>query len=307
MRKNKKGYLQISFAWLFAIIVGAFILFLAIFFAAKLLGTEQTLQNAKTSKEIGILLNPLETSFETGKTLSLSFPIETRIYNKCNLQGNFGKQLIQVSQKNFNKWSETDIDVGFSNKYIFSGQYSEGKNFYLFSKPFVFPFKVSDLIYIIPSSEEYCFKNAPEEIQSEIRLLGKENLLIGNCSQNSINVCFDSGSECDIKIDYNLGYVLKGGKRIYFQEDALMYAAIFSDSDIYECQIKRLMQRINELALLYNEKEAFISERGCDAELNLLTLSSVSKKLDNSAGLAAVAVVADDIKDKNEVANCRLW
>ena len=84
---NKKAYLQISFAWLFAIIVGAFILFLAIYGVTKLIKTEETTQEARTGKEISVLLNPLETSFETGKTTSLTLPIETRIYNKCNNYG----------------------------------------------------------------------------------------------------------------------------------------------------------------------------------------------------------------------------
>ena len=154
---GKKAYLQISFAWLFAIIVGAVILFLAIFFSIKLINIEQTIQDAKTSKEIGILLNPLETGFETTKSTSISFPAETRIYNKCNNKGTFGRQIIQVSQKSFNEWSETNIDVGFSNKYIFSEEYVEGKKFYIFSKPFDFPFKVSDLMMITSSEKDYCF------------------------------------------------------------------------------------------------------------------------------------------------------
>ena len=115
----KRGYLQISFAWMFAIIVGIFILFLAIFATTKLIKTDQTIIDSKTAKEIGVLLNPLETGFETGKSTSLILPSETRIYNKCNTDGEFGRQIIKISQKSFDKWTETDVDVGFSNKYIF--------------------------------------------------------------------------------------------------------------------------------------------------------------------------------------------
>ncbi|MBU2104378.1 MAG: hypothetical protein KKF67_01205, partial [Nanoarchaeota archaeon] len=161
--KNKRGALDISFAWLFAIIIGGFILFLAVYAAIKLIGTEQTIQDAKTGKEIGVLLNPLETSFESGKTSLLTMPVETRIYNKCNNQGTFGRQIIQVSQKSFNKWTETNIDVGFSNKYLFSEKYAEGKKFYLFPKPFEFPFKVADLTIIIPKDKNYCFVNPSED------------------------------------------------------------------------------------------------------------------------------------------------
>ena len=71
---NKRGFLQISFAWLFAIIIGAFILVLAIYASTKIIKTEQLSLDAKTAKEIGVLLNPLETGFETGKTTSIKLP-----------------------------------------------------------------------------------------------------------------------------------------------------------------------------------------------------------------------------------------
>ena len=211
MKKN--AYLQISFAWLFAIIVGVFILFLAIYATTKLISTEQETLDAKTGKEIGILLNPLETSFETAKVTSFTMPVETRIYNKCDDYGMFGKQIIQISQKSFNEWTETDIDISFSNKYIFSEKHVEGKKFYVFSKPFDFPFKVTDLIYMISSLEEYCFINPPEDIETEISDLKQKNLLFEDCSDDSIKVCFDS-SDCDVSVNYNAKYVEQGKIRM---------------------------------------------------------------------------------------------
>jgi len=307
--KYKKAYLQISFAWLFAIIVGAFILFLAIYATVKLIGTEQTIQDARTGKEIGILLNPLETSFETGKSTSFTLPVETRIYNKCNNKGMFGEQVIQISQKSFNKWTETDIEVSFSNKYIFSEEYVEGKKFYVFSKPFEFPFKVSDLIYMSSSSKEYCFIDAPGNIKEEIEDLRQKNLLLENCSKNSIKVCFVGGSNCDINVNYNIKSVEKRGGRVYFEGDALMYAAIFSDKETYECQLKRIMQRTKHLALLYKDKATFISRVGCDSNLNqdLLVLSNLADSLNNSASLNQINYIVEDIEDKNELAGCKLW
>jgi len=303
----KKGYLQISFAWIFAILVGAVILFLAIFASTKLINTEQTTQDAKTGKEIGILLNPLETSFETGKTTSLSLPVETRIYNKCNNEGNFGRQIIQISQKSFNKWTETDIDIGFSNKYIFSDRYAEGKKFFLFSKPFDFPFKIADLIYLTSSSKKYCFSNTPEDIKEEISDLGQENLLIENCPDESIKICFSSRNDCDIEVDYNAEYVKKGTDVMYFEGDTLMYAAIFSDKAVYECQVKRLMQRVDNLALLYKDKATFVSGVGCNSNLDLIGLSNNANRLTSSASLGQINTIVEEIKDNNYLAECNLW
>jgi len=303
---RKKGYLQISFAWLFAIIAGVFILFLAIYATTKFMGAEQTTLDAKAGKEIGILLNPLETSFETAKVTFFTMPVETRIYNKCNNYGMFGRQIIQISQKSFNKWTETEIDVGFSNKYIFSEKNVEGKKFYVFSKPFDFPFKVTDLIYMTSSLKEYCFINPPEDIEDEISDLKQKNLLLEDCPDNSIKVCFDSGG-CDINVNYNMGYVEKDGEMIYFEGDSLMYAAIFTDPEIYECQLKRLMKRTGHLALLYKDKASFISRKGCYSNLNLLALSNFANSLENSQDIESMVSLVEDIKDKNDLADCKLW
>jgi hypothetical protein len=305
--KNKRGYLQISFAWLFAIIIGGTILFLAIFLSTKLIRTEQTSISAQTGKEIGVLLNPLETSFEVWKTTSLSLPTETRIYNKCNNNGVFGRQIIQISQKSFNKWTETDIDVGFSNKYIFSEEYVEGKNFHIFSKPFEFPFKVSDLIYMTSSSKKYCFINAPSDIKEEILVLNQKNLFAEDCSDSeSIKICFQ-GDDCDINIDSYAQYVEKNGKKLYFEGDALMYAAVFSEPEVYECQVKRLMQRVKNLALLYKDKANFISQKSsCQSNLDLLKLINFADTLEDSKDLRSASFIIEEIQEQNKGV-CQLW
>jgi hypothetical protein len=302
----KKGALQISFGWLFAIIVGAFIIFLAIFGVTKFVNTEQTTVDAKTSSQIGILLNPLETSFESAKTTSFSLPAESKINNRCSKSGIFGKQLISVSQKNFNKWSETNLEVSFQNKYIFSRASVEGKKFYIFSKPFEFPFKVSDLIYITSSEETYCFVDASRDIEDEIEDLKQPNLLMGeDCLETSIDVCF-SGS-CDIEVHSN--YIEKSGERLYFETDALMYAAIFADVDVYKCQVKRLMQRIEVLALIYRDKAVSINSM-CDLEMvsELDGLSQLAEGFKASSDLNQLVGLVENLNDKNYAEGvCGLW
>tara|TARA_Y100000310_G_scaffold342099_2_gene443777 strand:- start:445 stop:1374 length:930 start_codon:yes stop_codon:yes gene_type:complete len=308
--KNKKGFLQMSFAWLFAIIVGAFILFLAIYASTKIVNTEQTSLDAQAAKEIGVLLNPLETGFETGKTTSLRLPSETRIYNRCNNNGVFGRQIIQISQKSFNEWSDTDVNVGFSNKHIFSEDYVEGKKFFIFSKPFNFPFKVADLIFLTSSEERYCFVNPPEDIDRELSNLKQENLVRNICSEGDIKVCFSPGSDCDIQVNEDSRYVEKDGGRMDFYEDALMYAAIFSDKNVYECQLKRVMQRGEQLALLYQDKANLISREGCNTNLNqeLSSLGSLEDSFEGSSNLNNYMVnLVEDVEKRNNLAECKLW
>ena len=307
-KKNRKGALEISFAWLFAIIVGIFILALAIYFSVKFIGTEQTSIDAKTGKEIGVLLNPLETSFETAKTTFFTVPVETRIYNICNDGGTFGKQTIQISQKSFNKWTETNVDVSFSNKYIFSDIYTEGKKFYVFSKPFEFPFKVADLIYITSSLKEYCFISPPENIEDEISDLSQENLRAENCSESSIKICFSNEPDCSIYVDYKQGRIKKGEKSVNFEGDSLMYAGIFADKEVYECQLDRLVKRIRQLSVIYKNKADFISKQGCNSDLNLIALSSSADSFSSSADLGLLSLIAEEIREENEAnEGCRLW
>lgn len=311
-RIDKKAQLNISFGWLFAIIVGAVILFLAILLATKVIKTGQQESQAVGAKELGILLNPLEIGFGSALSIPLPLRTETRIFNKCSVSGNFGRQGIRTSEFSFNKWTAPGVESSFENKYIFSkAPYTEGKKFYIFSKPFEFPFKVSDLIYLTSENEKYCFDNAPENIAEEISQLNQANFA-ANCSKTedkTIKVCFKSASDCDINVNYNSGYVEKGKDKIYFEEDSLMYAAIFSDKEIYECQVKRLMKRTKQLAELYKEKELLLSQENCRTNLavDLDLLISRLESAEDYKVITGVADLTEDIKNKNEYAECALW
>ncbi|MBI2043432.1 hypothetical protein HYT25_03520 [Candidatus Pacearchaeota archaeon] len=305
--KNKKG-VEFQFAWLFGLVVGMIILVLAIYAVSRVIQTEELSIDAATAKEIGVLLNPLETGFESAKTTTLVLPKETRIFNGCNNESVFGRQTLRISQRSFNKWTDTNINVGFSNKYIFSENFTEGKKFFIFSKPFEFPFKISDVIYITSSNKKYCFENAPEDISEELSNLGQENIFTDDCPDESIEVCF-SGN-CEIKVDLFSGYVEKNSERMHFPSDSMMYAAIFSSPEIYECQVERLMMRGTQLSILYSEKSDIVASRGCNSDLKneLVILSDRLNQTTGSAGLnTALINDIEDIKEKNENANCKLW
>ncbi len=309
--KRKRG-IEVSFAWLFAIIVGVVILFLAIYGATRTIRLGQYKISVETEKEIGILFNPLEIGFETAKVTSFSLPTETRIYNECDEEGIFGEQIIGVSQKSFGRWPEPAEGASFKNKYIFSENVTEGKKFYVFSKPFEFPFKVADLIFLIPESEKYCFmNNVPDEIKDEIDDLNQKNLLTEEdeeCVNANTKVCFSFEDDCNIIVDYyeSGGRVKKDGEKMDFEGDALMYAGVFSDKEIYECQLKRLMQRLEQLALLYDNKASFVAGK-CPSNLNLLELSNDAARFEDSSDLDSISSLVNDIKDKNEDAYCKLW
>jgi len=303
-----KKALQMSFQWLFALIVGAFILFLAIYGTIKTLESGDLETSAKASKELEVLLNPLETGFESSSSIPLQTPVETRIFNNCYNYGAFGEQGIQTSQKSFNTWPEPILENTFQNKYIFSEDPVQGRLFYLFSKPFEFPFKVADLIYITSSNNVFCFVNAPSEIEEELTDLKQPNLILDSCPENSIEVCFDS-SNCDINVDYSGGSVEKNNYRVYFETDVLMYGAIFSDADVYECQTKRLIKRLQSLASLYKDKSDFIAQKGCSSDMSteLINLYNSTSTFEDSFSLHNLNQLAQDLEDKNDYADCKLY
>lgn len=306
---GKSGF-QMSFAWIFAIIAGAFILFLAIYAVTQIVDTGEDVSGIQAGEEIGVLLNPLETSFEASQVTLLSMPVDTRIHNRCTPLGNFGDQIIRVSQRTSGDWSETSLNATFENKYIFSEANVEGRDFLLFSKPFELPFKITDLVYLTSAQDDYCFIEAPEDIKEELEDLGQQNIFTEECPGNSINVCFDGGSvqtQCDVRVDYSGKEVVKSGESAFFETDSLMYAAIFSDFDIYECQVKRIVKRAGELSSLYERKKGFLENQGCASDVDLSSFRNSLNNFQDSEDLVNIAAVAEDIDSQNRVERCRLW
>jgi hypothetical protein len=309
---NKRAALEISFGWLFAIIAGIVIIFIAIYMSSKLIHSSQETVSAETGKEIEILLNPLETSFESAQTTSMTIPSNTRINNICDDSGTFGKQGVRLDQESFGKWVTTNVNVYFANKYIFSESAIEGKKFYIFSKPFNFPFKIADLIYLTPATESYCFVDAPDEMAREISNLNQSNLFIENCPNESVKVCFNQGG-CAISVDLNLKTVSKDRAKVYFSgidnDDSLMYAAIFSDRATYECQVKRLLLRLSEISNLYKEKAISLQKVGCVDSISngLNELENTLGNSSSSVNLEEIAIKAASIDETNNAGVCMAW
>jgi len=307
---NKKGF-EFSFAWIFAIIVGATIIFLAIFAATSLIGSSRQEINTEVAAQLGILLNPIETNLETGKYSLIELPDETRFFNTCRNVGNFGSQGISTSVKRGigEEFQDNGIEVSFFNKYIFSQSLEQGENLHVFSKPLKMPYKIADLVFL--SSDDYCFVNPPIDIENEINSLSPGNINVSSsssgCSRNSKIVCFVS-SGCDINVNLDSKSVSKIGQPEVTYEGELIYGAIFADSGIYECQVQRLMKRAGELAHVYAGKTEYLSAQGCSTNMqsDLIEYASLTN-IKSSKELLFVAESSEELRRKNERLNCRLF
>ncbi|MEM3405701.1 MAG: hypothetical protein QW117_01870 [Candidatus Pacearchaeota archaeon] len=315
----KKRGLEFNFAVLFSIIVGIAILLLAVYFSMKIISIGSLEQESSKTTQLLILFDPMETGISSGKYELYSLKEDSKIYNECFNDNEFGYQKFSLSSKILGKWQEKNIGQRIYNKYIFSSQVEEGKKIHFFSKPFNFPFKVSELIFI--STENYCFYNTPDFIKEEIEVMKIKNIKLNNCSSSDIKVCFYSGVNCNITViplcqidceygNYEYGKVKhSNGKEVYYYGDSLLYGAIFSSPEIYECNFKRLMYRASQQAKLLSEESYFISTK-CQTipKEELFLFSEDFFNIKNSSELSINIInKMKNINKKNEIALCNLW
>ena len=316
-----------GFNVMFAIFAGIIILGLALYGATRVITTSEKAISTETSAKIISLLDPLETGLASGKSEQIKFKKETRIFFECKELENhpFGKQTITFSEQSLgDKFGEKGGAVPIYNKYVFSKNTIQGKELNIFSKEFLMPFKVADLIVI--NSEKYCFHSTKNinKIKKDVENLNLKNIQFSDNLQNctGVKVCFDvDSSECDIRVfgrcegigcesDYDYGKVSKGVEDIYYA-DSLLYAAIFSSKDSYECNLKRLMSKFNELGLIYIDKIKIIQRKDCssDIEIPLINLINQAKSLSGSREILDLVSISKEIDITNKIATsaCRLY
>lgn len=303
---------QFNFVWLFAIIIGGAILLLAIYGAVKSGDTQKELTDTTTAKSISILTDPLQAGFSDGSYGVINFREETRIDSSC-LDNELGSMKISVSTKSGPKgeWTRQGVDVLVPNKYIFSQDKISGKDYVVFSKPFNFPYKISDLIFLIP--KDYCFIDAPNAIADDLKRIKVPKIEVGFCnSSDSVRVCFKGGSECDIKVscantECSYGNVEKYGIKTDFVGN-LIYGAIFSDKDIYDCNLRRLMYRNGIIAEELMEKADLMNARDCSTSLKPDLYLWKSRVLSaSSTSISGLKASSEELIRRNKMTRCKLW
>ena len=319
---NDKNAFEMSFAFMFSIIVGAIILFSALYITTKFIVPQRHISQSEAAKSLSALIDPLETgSGISSEATIIKVTAETRIYSRCYRPGEdiFGRQGISLAMQSGigEKWQEPGEETAMNNKYIFSNSTLQGKNFYILVKQFNIPFKVADLIFLY--DEKYCFVNAPRWIKDDIENSGNINIssYIGECETGSISVCFNSYA-CDINVfdasndnSFSSGRVMKEG--IYSDYSGnLLYAAIFSDSEIYECNIARLMARLEKLSYLYLEKSRIIEPKcssGLNEELAEMANNAMALKQEgtpsSSGSFGSIISLSEEIDEKDSI--CRIF
>lgn len=308
---------EFSFVWIFAILAGGSILALAIWGAVQTGETMRFSSDTAAAKSISIFTDPLQAGFAEGSFGMISFQQETRINNICLDDEMFGKNDLSVSSRSGvgEDWNLVGGATSVHNKYIFSEETGEGFDYYVFSKPFAFPYEVSDLIFLM--SGEYCFLNAPENVVEEVEGLGIKNIVFANCSSSSERVCFGGGSDCDSIVYgscsgncesvYDYGVVSKNSGDLRYV-GSLMWGAIFSDKGLYDCNVGRLMYRTKMIAEIFAEKASLMDARDCGTNLrvDLIVWGGMVGNA-TSGDLMGLQVYGEDLGDRNDREICGLW
>lgn len=323
-KKSKKTQ-AMPFNWIFAIVVGVVIIFLAIFSASRYINLQRYHIDTEIAAQLSVLLNPLETTVASATATKLEIPRETRLQFSCKYTG-IGREDLRVATRSGvgEEWQEYGSGVSMHNKYIFARSLEEGKKLYLFSKTFSMPFKIADLIYL--TTTDFCFVKPPETIASELHDLEMENVQVvvnkrdckkdvelktvcfgsSSCDLNVFGQCY--GYQCDELGEYSYGVVEnreQGSEGdvelLYYVTPELLYAAIFSSPDLYRCNLNRLMYRVNMVSRLYIEKINLLKTRGCGTgelseKLGELALqASYLTRSDNPIQIKEVAEQADNL------------
>jgi len=284
---------EMQFSWLFALIIGAAILFLAVFFSGKLLETGTYQTEAEMARSIDILLNPFASIRQATITLSkpITLPEKTNISFKCDEINNLQKISILLEK------GKKPFTYSIKNKYIFGSDFY-AKDIWVFGKPFEMPWRVDDFIYVV--SGNYCFVNAPNNIKAELGTLNSSKIKIVNekCT-NAINVCF-SGA-CDVPVTYNngKGYVWTKEGNLEFIDDATMYGAVFGQ-DVYKCNLNRILKRMEIQASIMIGKSDLLGCSNIKSDLLGLKSSAATKSYAN------IIDYAERIKSENSI-SCPIY
>jgi len=321
----RKKAIEMSFNWLFAIIAGIAILGLSIYGVTKITGTGNKIVSTESAAKFTALLDPSQAGIAYGKVSApIRFNKEVKIEFSCNINDNppFGKQSMKFAQESFGKTSEFSEPIDIINNYVFSENIIEGKTIYSYSKGFYLPFKIADIIII--SSNEYCFIDSPKIVKEDLENLQNINFTenINECGEK-IKVCFIKGtggnfnSGCDIKVkdgtldnSFKYGFVEKEGKSVYYY-DSLIYGAIMSSKEIYECNLKRLINKFKVVSDLYIKKISILERSGCSSnilsQLNNMKESAESFKFSEDLQDRYLISNAYNIDLQNSKASCKLY
>lgn len=326
--KGSRG--QAEFGWIFAIIVGALILFFAFYFIGSKMNETSVTKNLMTEHSLDILFNPFSYFGSLGATSAKSVTLSTveKINFSCESEERFGYDSILVWTK------QVQAPRRVYDKYLFSDKFLEGKNFQIISKSFNMPWRVADLVYFFPKDMKYCFlglSDIEKEFGDNGTAMNISNFYFPetgqrtDCPQDGTVVTICGNNNCDVGVfPDRVSKKDERGQRInlYYADDSQKYAAIFSDPEIYYCNLQRITQRLQYQIAVYSDKMRSLNANQCSISVNLDALNASAQEIinkletarqnhnyDSSIGnaLSSIKTDADSARYQNSISTCSLF
>jgi len=279
MFSEKKG--EIEFGWIFSIIVGAVVLFLAFYFIGTNMSQKRAEQETIEAQNFDAMLNQFGYlgNISSIQKMVLTLSDKSEITIGCEESGVIGYDSIETAKAG--KGAGTGITRNVYDKYIYADISGvEVKNIQPFGVSFNAPWRVADLIMLWPYEKKYCIaKGAPQEMRDRMRAANISNIIVENessCPDESATIGSSCSGGYDINICQESGYVEKNGAKLYYSGE-LVYAAIFSEPALYYCNLYRIGKRLGLQAELYEDKAETM---GCQA--NFEQIKSAAKRLEAS-------------------------
>ncbi len=232
MRYEKRAVAS-SLSWIVVVLVGAAILFLAIFFAGKI----GDVGEFKGNIDIANYLDGVFGSFGSSGAVASVTSKEVDVP---------GSVLVDFDCKEIIVGTADEEAVKRHENLIF-GKDAVYKEMNVFSKAFKMPFRVADLVYVYAG--KVCFIGFPDEYWSVLAELNDKFVgsvekcgRVSCCSRESEKVMFLSLEDEKVSKELVLG-------------------KIFSDSELFECNVKELGRRIVLLSQIYEKKAGYLQGR----------------------------------------------
>lgn len=286
MKKQKRKKAQIpTFAWIFSIIVGAVFLFLAFFFVTQYgKKVAEPERGAIVESGISILTEPFLAvgSLVEAKSSILEFPANTHVEFDCNIDKDSSVIKAKgVKEKTFS------LVKNVHEKYIFSDTIitKSKENFFAFTMPMKQPFYIVTPIVIV--TQNYCLVDFPYQYQTELERISGDinkakyrfNFTEAACPSGYTSITLQNLG-CMAGCEYGIV-----GSKYWFGN--LIYPAVFTSEEVYNCNLDRILERMKILATLHMEKVKLLSNSGCSAGDLLNKLNSL------------VSAINDFKQDKN--------
>ncbi len=311
--KNEKAQFT-AVHWILVSIIGATIIIFALVFVGKTRPSQEYQNNAILVNYVDLFFNPFTSGVgSTGKEIKLPFQTEISFSCESGVEKiTLGKGISASSRE-------------IKDKFIFAKDKILTDKIFIFSQPLNLPYEVSDLVIAFDTQNKYCLIYDADSRDFVISLTNELTDIrdsftacnsINCCSQDSRVITFYSSPEADVNIvnkaeEFEYGIVNFKGKQSFFIDKSTLVSAIFSDYEIYDCNIKRIGKKISLASGIYEEKATLLDLREECSYININSkITELSKEAEAFSrnptliGAKSIYEYSEEIKKLNRGLNC---